>query len=205
MVRRNLSDKKILAQIPKARLSAAQARVDGLRAVSAKYDPDAGRIVVETTTGHLFGFPVAGIAALQSASPDELQLVELSPSGSGLHWEQLDVDLDLPALLLATLRREDRMRELARSAGSVTSERKAAAARVNGAKGGRPSAASVKSALGKTVLKVYADTPRPTTVEQMAQHRDTRAHQSAATRLSRLGTDHTKQAKSQLHTHSRKK
>ena len=138
MARRELSDKEILAQIPRARLRAAQARAKGLRATSATYDVHSGRVVMETSTGHLFGFPAAGVPALRNASPNDLKKVELTPSGSGLHWETLDVDLDVPALIVSVLGQKDKIRELARSAGSVTSDRKAAAARANGAKGGRP-------------------------------------------------------------------
>lgn len=140
MARREISDREILAQIPSARRRAAQTRAKGLRATSAKYDAASGRIVMETSSGHLFGFPTAGVPALRNASPDDLRKVELSPSGSGLHWETLDVDLAVAALIVSVLGQEDKVRELARSAGSVTSERKAAAARSNGAKGGRPSA-----------------------------------------------------------------
>ena len=109
-----------------------------MRAVSVTYDAASERVLIETTTRHLFGFPTAGIPALRRASAKDLQQVELSPSGSGLRWESLDVDLDVPALILAVLGRKERVRELARTAGSVTSEKKAAAAKANGAKGGRP-------------------------------------------------------------------
>lgn len=157
MARHEISDKEILAQIPKARLRASQARANGLRATSARYDGKSGRVVMETSTGHLFGFPAAGVPALRNASPDDLRKVELSPSGSGLHWETLDVDLDVPALIVSVLGQEDKIRELARSAGSVTSERKAAAARVNGAKGGRPSVPRCEKGTSKPVLKGYRD------------------------------------------------
>lgn len=58
--------------------------------------------------------------------------------GFGLHWEALDVDLSIPTLMAGSFGTKAWMRELARRAGSVTSPAKAAAARVNGAKGGRP-------------------------------------------------------------------
>jgi hypothetical protein len=164
MARRELSDKEILAQIPKARLRATRARAKGLRATSARYDINSGRVVLETSTGHLFGFPTAGVPALRSASPDDLKEVELSPSGSGLHWETLDVDLDVPALIASVLGKEDKMREFARSAGSVTSERKAAAARANGAKGGRPSIRRFEKSTVAPTTKSYRDRPGKTKV-----------------------------------------
>lgn len=157
MARRDFSDSDILAQIPQARLRATQARAKGLRATSARYDVNSGRVVMETSTGHLFGFPAAAVPALRNASAGDLKKVELSPSGSGLHWETLDVDLDVPALIVSVLSQKDRIRELARSAGSVTSERKAAAARANGARGGRPSLRSLEKATAKPVTKTYGD------------------------------------------------
>jgi hypothetical protein len=138
MARGQLTEKEILAQIPRAKLRARGAQAKGLRAVSAKYDAHSRRVVMETSTGHLFGFPVTAIPALRKASPEDLRQVELSPSGSGLHWECLDVDLDVPALIIGVVGRQEGIRQLARAAGSVTSKKKAAAARANGAKGGRP-------------------------------------------------------------------
>jgi hypothetical protein len=160
MARHHISDKEILAQIPQARHRSAAARTKGLRATSARYDVASGRVVMETTTGHLFGFPAAGVASLRKASVEELKQVELSPSGSGLHWEGLDVDLDVPALIMSVLGRKDKNRELARSAGSVTTERKAAAARANGAKGGRPSVRRFEQTSGKPATKVSEGQPR---------------------------------------------
>ena len=36
---------------------------------------------------------------LVGANPDEPAAVEVTPSGIGLHWEKLDVDLTVPSLL----------------------------------------------------------------------------------------------------------
>jgi predicted butyrate kinase (DUF1464 family) len=55
-----------------------------------------------------------------------------------LHWEDLDADLSVPGLLLSSIGRSERLSELARLAGRAKSPAKAAAARANGAKGGRP-------------------------------------------------------------------
>ena len=94
--------------------------------------------MVELTSGVLFGFPAKSIPQLAKASPAELSTVEVSPGGSGLHWETLDVDLSVAGLLLSSVDRSEKMRELARLAGRATSPAKASAARTNGAKGGRP-------------------------------------------------------------------
>jgi hypothetical protein len=94
--------------------------------------------MVELTNGFVFGFPSKAIPQLAKVKPSVLATVEVSPGGSALHWEALDVDLSVPGLLLSSLGRSDKMRELARVAGRTTSAAKSAAARANGAKGGRP-------------------------------------------------------------------
>ncbi len=135
---------EIRRQIPAARALEARERKDGRRARSASYDRQARRVMVELTSGFVFGFPAAAIPALAKASPDRLAAVEVSPGGNGLHWEALDVDLSVPALLLSSVGHADKARELARLAGRTTSVAKAAAARANGRKGGRPHKAGVR-------------------------------------------------------------
>jgi hypothetical protein len=58
--------------------------------------------------------------------------------GTILHWEALDADYSVPALILSTVGATDIARHFGRAGGRVTSDAKAEAARVNGAKGGRP-------------------------------------------------------------------
>lgn len=64
--------------------------------------------------------------------------MEVSPGGTALRWDTLDVDLSVAGLLLDSVGRRQRSQELARLAGQVTSKAKARAARAIGAKGGRP-------------------------------------------------------------------
>jgi hypothetical protein len=86
----------------------------------------------------LFAFPVGAIPALQSASASELATVEIDPSGGALRWDDLDVDLSVPGLLLCGVGIDEGRRHFASLAGSVRSEAKSRAARANGKKGGRP-------------------------------------------------------------------
>ncbi|HTR76961.1 MAG TPA: DUF2442 domain-containing protein [Gemmatimonadaceae bacterium] len=132
------SEAEIAAQIPAARAREARERKAGRRALAAYYDRRARRVMMELTTGYLFGFPVGSIPALANAAPQDLSAVEVSPGGGGLHWESLDVDLSVPGLLLSAIGRSQRFSELARLAGQTRSRAKAAASRANGAKGGRP-------------------------------------------------------------------
>jgi hypothetical protein len=105
------------------------------RAAAARFDRKLGRIVVELTNGCTFAFPPSLAQGLESAAEDELAQVEILGSGYGLHWEGLDVDLSIPGLLAGIFGTRAYM---ARRAGQATSPAKAAAARANGAKGGRP-------------------------------------------------------------------
>lgn len=92
-------------------------------------------MVVELTNGCTFTFPPRLAQGLGRATTDQLALVEVLGSGTGLHWEALDVDLSVPDLLAGLFGTKAYM---ARHAGQARSSAKAAAARANGAKGGRP-------------------------------------------------------------------
>lgn len=138
-----LSDAEILAQIPAARVREQTARRRGHRAKAARFDRTNGRVVVELSSGILFAFPVARIPALRRATPLRLAEVSVSASGSTLSWESLDVDLSVAGLLLSAVDPSERARHLASLAGRATSAAKAAAARANGRRGGRPRKAAV--------------------------------------------------------------
>lgn len=94
--------------------------------------------MMELTNGFVFGFPASAVPALAGATAAQLARVELSPGGSALHWDELDADLSVAGLLLASVERSERLSELARLAGSTSTPAKARAARANGSKGGRP-------------------------------------------------------------------
>ena len=105
------------------------------RATSARYDRRRRRIVVDLSNGSTFAFPPHLAEGLETATDDQLAAVEVRGSGYGLHWDALDVDLSVPGLLAGIFGTAATM---ARRAGQATSPAKAAAARANGAKGGRP-------------------------------------------------------------------
>jgi len=105
------------------------------RARSARYDRASGRIEVELTSGAAFAFPARLGQGLEAATEEELAQVLVSPGGYGLHWKALDVDLSIPGLAAGVFGTKAHM---ARIAGQARSVAKSAAARANGAKGGRP-------------------------------------------------------------------
>jgi Protein of unknown function (DUF2442) len=111
------------------------ARQTGPRAASVRYDSALGRVIVELTNGCTFSFPPRLAQGLEAANDARLAEVEILGAGEGLHWKALDVDLSAPGLLAGLFGTRSHM---ARQAGRATSPAKAAAARVNGGKGGRP-------------------------------------------------------------------
>jgi len=109
------------------------------RAAQARYDRATGRVTLDLTNGCTYAFPSQLVEDLRGAGPDDLANVEVDGLGFNLHWPALDVDLYVPALVSGVFGTRAWMtRELARTAGRATSPAKAAAARSNGAKGGRP-------------------------------------------------------------------
>lgn len=129
------------AQIDAALEHGRAARQHEPRAAAVRYDRQLGRVIVELTNGCTFTFPPRLAQGLETATEDQLSAVEILGAGYGLHWEALDVDLSVPGLLAGLFGTRAFM---ARHAGRVRSPAKAAAARANGAKGGRP----LKSARG---------------------------------------------------------
>ena len=126
-----LTDAAIDAALERGRI----ARATEPRAAAVRYDRQAGRIIVDLTNGCTFAFPPHLAEGLEAATDDQLASVEILGQGHGLHWEALDIDLSLPGLMAGIFGTRVHM---ARRAGQATSPAKAAAARINGSKGGRP-------------------------------------------------------------------
>jgi hypothetical protein len=109
------------------------------RAASARYDAISGRVTLDLNNGCAFVFPARALQGLEAATDEDLARIEVSGAGHGLHWPTLDADFTVPGLLMGLFGTRAWMaREQARKAGAARSEAKAAAARANGRKGGRP-------------------------------------------------------------------
>jgi hypothetical protein len=108
------------------------------RATAAHYDPATGRVVIELANGCAYAFPAQRVQDLQGASDETWPMSKSTAPGSictGQSWTWTSTSRlssrAFSELVLGS-------RELARVAGRVRSPAKAAAARSNGAKGGRP-------------------------------------------------------------------
>ena len=108
-------------------------------AVSAEYDAHQNRLVVGLSNGVVIMVPVHLLEELAEAGAEDLAEIEISPAGLGLHWPRLDADVYVPALMQGVFGTRRWMAALLGAAGGKASTKaKAAAARENGHKGGRP-------------------------------------------------------------------
>jgi Protein of unknown function (DUF2442) len=109
------------------------------KAISARYDRRLGRIVIQLSSGLDLAFSPQNAPGLENAIPSQLRKIEVSPSGLGIHFPELDADLYLPALLQGFLGSKKWMATaLGAAGGKSRSAAKASAARRNGKLGGRP-------------------------------------------------------------------
>jgi len=108
-------------------------------ALAARYDRRIGRLVIDLSSGLSIAFKPHDAQGLEQAKPEQLNGIEISPSGLGLHFPALDADLYLPSLLEGFLgSRRWMAAQLGKTGGKATSPVKTAAVRRNGKLGGRP-------------------------------------------------------------------
>jgi len=109
------------------------------KAVNAWYDRRIGRIVIHLDSRLEIAFSPHDAQGLEGAHPDQLEPIEISPSGFGIYFPKLDADIYLPALLEGFLGSKKWMAtRMGAAGGRAKSKAKSAAAKVNGQKGGRP-------------------------------------------------------------------
>ncbi len=121
----NQSAKNLATSIPKA--------------VAAHYDRASGRIVIELGSRVHVSFSPHDAQGLEHAKPSQLAKIEISPSGFGIHFPELDADLYVPSLLEGFLGSQRWMASrLGQIGGKSRSAAKKAAAKANGRLGGRP-------------------------------------------------------------------
>lgn len=133
---KKLTRAEILEQIPAARRAGRAMRRQPWWPVAVHFDGQADVVTIEMRGGRALVVPRSDIRELAGATRKQLEGVE--PSGEAIRWEELDVDVSVPGLLSELLGPRLSTRESGRLGGRARSEAKAAAARANGAKGGRP-------------------------------------------------------------------
>src|ERR1700674_4303567 len=109
------------------------------KAVSARYDRKNRRIEIRLSSNLNVSFSPRDVQGLGEATPSQLEEIEISPSGFGIHFPKLDADLYLPAILQGFLGSRSWMASrLGKAGGKSRSAAKRAASRANGKLGGRP-------------------------------------------------------------------
>jgi len=125
-------------QIETARAQARKFAAIDRHVVRVKYEKKPDLVTMHLDDGVRLSVPRMSLQGLQDAKPAQLSKIEILGRGTGLHWPLLDVNHCVPGLLNHVFGTSRWMAELGRRGGAVTSTAKAAAARANGRKGGRP-------------------------------------------------------------------
>jgi hypothetical protein len=127
---------EILAQIPAARAAGRRAQREPWWPVSACYDRGCDALVIGLRDGKSLTVPRSHVPELADATGRQVDGVELI--GEALRWDALDVDVSVPGLISELLGPSLSTQSSGRLGGKARSRAKAAAARRNGRKGGRP-------------------------------------------------------------------
>ena len=127
------------AQIERANQRAQELEASQPRVVAARYDRRVKQIVLHLSSRFIVAFSPQDAQGLEDATADQLAEIEISPSGFGIHFPNLDADLYLPALLEGFLgSRQWMASRIGARGGRSTTPAKTAAAQRNGRNGGRP-------------------------------------------------------------------
>jgi hypothetical protein len=68
------------------------------RATDAHFDRKNGRVVIDLSSGLAISFSPSDVQRLEQARASQLEQIEISPSGFGIHFLELDADVYLPSL-----------------------------------------------------------------------------------------------------------
>ena len=107
-------------------------------ATNVFYNNYTRKVVVILEDGVELNIPAHLIQGLGKASSEQLTEVKIIGKGIAIRWDALNVDLGMNSLLHRIYGNPNWMKELASKGGRAKSATKAAAARENGKKGGRP-------------------------------------------------------------------
>ena len=122
----------------RARARGAARAADPSAVVDARYDAARDAINLEFRSGAVITIPRHVVPSLGAVSPLALSGISVSPAGDALSWPLLDVDVYIPGLVERACGTRLFARATGQRGGLRRSKAKAAAARENGAKGGRP-------------------------------------------------------------------
>jgi hypothetical protein len=122
----------------RARAAGRQSAHDKSAVIDAQYDSARDVIEIRFRSHGAITIPRKLIPELQNAPPSSLRAISVSPAGDAISWRSLDIDVYVPGLLEHAFGSRVLAAATGRRGGQRRTKRKAAAAKANGAKGGRP-------------------------------------------------------------------
>lgn len=122
----------------KAALAKGRAEMEMPHATDARLMPGTSYLVVLYSNGLVFGVDASVEPHLRDYDLALLRDPQLTTGGDGILFEAADLALNLPNLLAPYMPLDLARSRVAAELGSKKSEKKAEAARANGARGGRP-------------------------------------------------------------------
>lgn len=111
---------------------------DSTAVVDARYEPREHVLKLMFRGGGGMVIPIHLISELAGQTAATLAKIDVSPAGDALSWRSLDVDIFVPGLVEDVFGARLFAAATGRRGGRRRTKAKAAAARLNGAKGGRP-------------------------------------------------------------------
>lgn len=136
-----LTQQEIERQIEEAIAREAE-QVSEPRAIEVLYNQQSRKITIHFDNDCTFSCPVSILQGVCDLTNDEISQVELTPAGWGITWQSADLDFGVNELVRGIFGTKAWMKTIAAKGGRSKSEKKQAASRINGAKGGRPRKAS---------------------------------------------------------------
>ncbi|MGL6339259.1 MAG: DUF2442 domain-containing protein [Waterburya sp.] len=133
-----LTQQQINDQIEAAIVGQIEVEKTQLHACDVSYDREKRKLIIQFDNGCEFSCPVSLLQGVCHLSDDEISKVKVTPAGWGLTWEDADIDLGVNELVQGIFGTKAWMRTIAVKGGRSKSEKKKAASRENGKKGGRP-------------------------------------------------------------------
>jgi hypothetical protein len=121
-----------------ARARGAARAQDASALIDAQYDRTSDAVLLTFRGGGSMTIPRRVIPGLEGRAPSALEAMILSPAGDALLWPSLDADVYVPGLVERAFGNKLFAAAAGRRGGQRRTKAKMAAARRNGAKGGRP-------------------------------------------------------------------
>ena len=106
--------------------------------VEARYDAARGAIDLRFRSGGVMTIPRQVVPGLGAVPTSALDAISVSPAGDALSWPSLGIDVYVPGLVERAFGTRLFALATGQRGGRRRSKAKAAAARANGTKGGRP-------------------------------------------------------------------